>query len=51
MTAKTTRVVIFGIGMVLGLYGWLSYNPVAFVGLALITLAGVLHLTRHRGPR
>lgn len=51
MSAKMARVLILGTGAVLGLYGWASYNPIAFVGVALIALAGVLQLTRHRGSR
>ncbi|SDK86318.1 hypothetical protein SAMN05192555_101374 [Franzmannia pantelleriensis] len=51
MTVKTTRWVILVIGTLLGAYGWATYNPVAFVGLALMVLAGALYLTRHRGPR
>nr|WP_156889335.1 hypothetical protein [Halomonas sp. 1513] len=51
MTVKTTRWVIMVIGTLLGVYGWATYNPVAFVGLALMVLAAALHLTRHRGPR
>lgn len=49
MTAKTVRVGILALGVLLGLYGWQAYNPVAFVGIALIALALALHLTRHRG--
>ncbi|WP_290788902.1 hypothetical protein [Halomonas sp.] len=39
------------LGVVLGLYGWRAWNPVAFVGLALAVVGVVVLATRRRGPR
>ncbi|WP_416138065.1 hypothetical protein ACM26W_16495 [Halomonas sp. HK25] len=41
---------VMGLGMVLGLFGWWAWNPVAFVGLALAIVGAVILATRRRGP-
>ncbi len=37
------------LGVVLGLYGWRAWNPVAFVGLALAVVGVVVMATRRSG--
>ncbi|MCA1768978.1 MAG: hypothetical protein LC652_03180 [Halomonas sp.] len=41
---------LIGLGVVLGVTGWRAWNPVAFVGLALVIVGVVVLATRHRGP-
>lgn len=38
------------LGLVLSLYGWQAWNPVAFVGIALTVLGLVLLATSGRRP-
>ena len=38
-------------GLVLTLYGWRAWSPVAFVGIALMVLGFVLLATSGRRPR
>lgn len=38
------------LGLVLSLYGWQAWNPVAFVGIALTVLGFVLRGTAGRRP-
>ncbi|WP_302139519.1 hypothetical protein [Halomonas alkalicola] len=43
---------LIALGVVLGLYGWRAWNPVAFVGLALAlaVVGAVVLATGRRGP-
>lgn len=50
MGAKSFAWGVMVLGLVLGLYGWQAWNPVAFVGLALFIVGVVLLATRRRGP-
>ncbi|MCG6658514.1 hypothetical protein HOP52_12195 [Halomonas campisalis] len=42
---------LVALGLVLALLGLQAWNPVAFVGVALTLLGGVVLATRRRGPR
>ena len=41
---------LIALGVLLGLYGWRAWNPVAFVGLALAVVGAVVLATGRRGP-
>lgn len=50
MGVKQFAWVLLLLGLVLSLYGWQAWNPVAFVGIALTVLGGVLLATSGRRP-
>lgn len=48
MNVRTFSLTLLLLGLVLVVVGWLNTNPVAFVGVALMVLSGVLLATRNR---
>lgn len=50
MGVKKFAWVLLLLGLVLSLYGWQAWNPVAFVGVALAVLGCVLLATSRRRP-
>lgn len=50
MGVKRFAWVLVLLGLVLSLYGWQAWNPVAFVGITLAVLGLVLRVTAGRRP-
>ncbi|MCE8033807.1 MULTISPECIES: hypothetical protein [Halomonadaceae] len=50
MGVKTFAWVLLALGLVLAVFGWQSWNPVAFVGVALAAVGIVVLATSGRRP-